>query len=167
MPRVGGSHALATPPACSSSWRPGLSVFAAVVGLWFLMWSWSVDRRRRVEVTDEHITVVNVFSRHVVPWTELINGRINHEYGDKFCRLGNHYRSMQPRKSKLRGLAKPSPSIEPSPSIGPCANGACSTSPSRCSPSLSRSSSCLFCRSSTSSAFDELAGDWLIDHVPV
>ena len=61
----------------------GLKVIAAVVGLCFLMWSWSVDRRRRVEVTDKHITVVNVFSRHVVPWTELINVRINHEYGDR------------------------------------------------------------------------------------
>jgi hypothetical protein len=63
--------------------EPGSRVFAAVVGLWFLMWSWSVDRRRRVEVTDEHITVVNVFSSHVVPWTELINVRVSHEYGDK------------------------------------------------------------------------------------
>jgi Bacterial PH domain len=61
----------------------GLRVFAAGVGLWFLMWSWSVDRRRRVEVTDEHITVVNVFSSHVVPWTELINVRVSHVYGDK------------------------------------------------------------------------------------
>ena len=39
---------------------------AAVFGLPCLMWSSSVVWRRRVEVTEQNVAVVNVFSRHEV-----------------------------------------------------------------------------------------------------
>jgi hypothetical protein len=45
--------------------------FCALVGLGTLLWTWSMDRRRRVEVTEQQVTVVNSFSRYVVAWHEL------------------------------------------------------------------------------------------------
>lgn len=56
---------------------------AALIGLPFLMWSWSVDRRRRVEVTEENVTIVNILSRHEVPWSELTDIEIDFEENDK------------------------------------------------------------------------------------
>jgi hypothetical protein len=44
---------------------------AAVIGLPILMWSSTVIWRRRVVVTEQNVTVVNDFSRHEVPWSEL------------------------------------------------------------------------------------------------
>ena len=46
-------------------------VLCAVFGLGTLVWTWSMDRRRRVEVTEQQATVVNSFSRYVVAWHEL------------------------------------------------------------------------------------------------
>jgi hypothetical protein len=46
-------------------------VLCAVFGLGTLVWTWSMDRRRRVEVTEWQVTVVNSFSRYVVAWHEL------------------------------------------------------------------------------------------------
>ena len=54
----------------SSDWfllRPICGLF----GLLTLLWAWSTDRRRRVEVTEWQVTVVNTFSRYVVAWHEL------------------------------------------------------------------------------------------------
>jgi hypothetical protein len=45
--------------------------FCALFGLLILVWAWATDRRRRIEVTEEHVTVVNSFSRYVVAWHEL------------------------------------------------------------------------------------------------
>lgn len=56
---------------------------AALIGLPFLMWSWSVDQRRRVEVTERNVTIVNIFSRHEVPWSELTDIEIDFEENDK------------------------------------------------------------------------------------
>jgi len=58
--------------------RAGLRLFAAVVGPGFLIWSWSHDRRH-VEVTEQKLTVVNTFSRHEVPCTELTDIEIDRE----------------------------------------------------------------------------------------
>ena len=55
---------------------------AAVFGLPFLMWSSSVVWRRRVEVTEQNVTVVNVFSRHEVPWSELTDIETDIEKND-------------------------------------------------------------------------------------
>jgi hypothetical protein len=38
---------------------------------WHLAVDWSMDRRRRVKVTEQQVTVVNSFSRYVVAWHEL------------------------------------------------------------------------------------------------
>jgi hypothetical protein len=46
-------------------------VLCALFGLLILPWTWSMDRRRRVEVTEQQVTVVNSFSRYVVAWHEL------------------------------------------------------------------------------------------------
>jgi hypothetical protein len=46
-------------------------VLCALFGLGTLVWTWSMDRRRRVEVTEQQVTVVNSFSRYVVAWHEL------------------------------------------------------------------------------------------------
>ncbi len=45
--------------------------FCGIFGLITLLWAWSADRRRRIEVTEQHVTVVNSFSRYVVAWHEL------------------------------------------------------------------------------------------------
>jgi hypothetical protein len=45
--------------------------FCAFFGLLALLWTWSVDRRRRIEVTEWQVTVVNSFSRYVVALHEL------------------------------------------------------------------------------------------------
>jgi hypothetical protein len=49
----------------------GWGLFIAVCALGTLLWIWSIDRRRRVEVTEQQVTVVNTFSRYDVPWREL------------------------------------------------------------------------------------------------
>jgi hypothetical protein len=36
-----------------------------------LQWAWWADRRWRIEVTEQHVTVVNTYSRYVVAWHEL------------------------------------------------------------------------------------------------
>jgi hypothetical protein len=46
-------------------------VLCALVGLGTLVWTWSMDRRRRIEVTEQQVTVVNSFSRYGVAWHEL------------------------------------------------------------------------------------------------
>ena len=38
--------------------------FCTIVGLGTLLWTWSMDRRRRIEVTEQQVTVVNSFSRY-------------------------------------------------------------------------------------------------------
>jgi hypothetical protein len=43
----------------------------AIFGLVTLTWTWSMDRRRRIEVTEQKVTVVNTFSRYDVAWREL------------------------------------------------------------------------------------------------
>jgi hypothetical protein len=40
-------------------------------GLAILLWTWFIDRRVRVEVTEQKVTVVNLFSRYEVPWSAL------------------------------------------------------------------------------------------------
>jgi hypothetical protein len=45
--------------------------FFAAAGLFTLVWTWSIDRRRRIEVTEQQVTVVNSFARYVVGWHEL------------------------------------------------------------------------------------------------
>jgi hypothetical protein len=47
--------------------RPVCGLF----GLMILLFTLSVDRRRRIEVTEWQVTVVNTFSRYVVAWHEL------------------------------------------------------------------------------------------------
>ena len=56
----------------------------AIFGLVTIVWTWSMDRRRRVEVTEQQVTVVNAFSRFVVAWRELSDiefERIENEAG--------------------------------------------------------------------------------------
>ena len=48
-----------------------MGVIFAYFALLTLLWTWSMDRRRRVEVTEQQLTVVNSFSRYVVAWHEL------------------------------------------------------------------------------------------------
>jgi hypothetical protein len=48
-----------------------LRPICGLVGLLILVWAWATDRRRRIEVTEQHVTVVNSFSRYVVVWHEL------------------------------------------------------------------------------------------------
>ena len=43
----------------------------ALFGLFTLLWTLSMDRRRRIEVTEQQVTVVNTLSRYVVAWHEL------------------------------------------------------------------------------------------------
>jgi hypothetical protein len=47
--------------------RPVCGIF----GLMILLFTCSVDRRRRIEVTEWQVTVVNTFSRYIVAWHEL------------------------------------------------------------------------------------------------
>jgi hypothetical protein len=49
----------------------GWGIFIAASALLTLLWTWSTDRRRRVEVTQQQVTVVNTFSRYDVAWHEL------------------------------------------------------------------------------------------------
>jgi hypothetical protein len=46
-------------------------VILGFCGLGTLLWTWSVDRRKRIEVTEQAVTVVNTFSRYDVPWRQL------------------------------------------------------------------------------------------------
>jgi len=48
-----------------------VGIICGFVGLLTLAWAWATDRRRRIEVTEQHVTVVNSFSRYVVAWHEL------------------------------------------------------------------------------------------------
>jgi hypothetical protein len=48
-----------------------LRPICGLFGLIILLWAWATDRRRRIEVTEQHVTVVNSFSRYVVAWHEL------------------------------------------------------------------------------------------------
>jgi hypothetical protein len=48
-----------------------VGTICALFGLITLLFTWSVDRRRRIEVTEWQVTVVNTFSRYVVAWHEL------------------------------------------------------------------------------------------------
>jgi hypothetical protein len=48
-----------------------VGTICALFGLITLLFTWSVDRRRRIEVTEWQVTVVNSFSRYVVAWQEL------------------------------------------------------------------------------------------------
>jgi hypothetical protein len=48
-----------------------LRPICGLFGLLTLVWAWSTDRRRRVEVTEQQVIVVNSFSRYVVAWHEL------------------------------------------------------------------------------------------------
>ena len=66
----------------SDAWW-GRATFA-IFGLVTIVWTWSMDRRRRVEVTEQQVTVVNAFSRFVVAWRELSDiefERIENEAG--------------------------------------------------------------------------------------
>jgi hypothetical protein len=49
----------------------GWGIFITATALFTLLWTWSMDRRRRVEVTEQKLTVVNTFSRYDVAWPEL------------------------------------------------------------------------------------------------
>jgi hypothetical protein len=48
-----------------------LRPICGLFGLLTLLWAWSMDRWRRIEVTEQQVTVVNSFSRYVVAWHEL------------------------------------------------------------------------------------------------
>ena len=48
-----------------------LRPICGLVGLLILVWAWATDRRRRIEVTEQQVTVVNSFSRYDVAWHEL------------------------------------------------------------------------------------------------
>ena len=48
-----------------------VGTICALFGLITLLFTWSVDRRRRIEVTEWQVTVVNSFSRYVLAWHEL------------------------------------------------------------------------------------------------
>jgi hypothetical protein len=48
-----------------------VGIICGLFGLITLVWTWSMDRRRRIEVTEQQVTVVNSFSRYVVAWHEL------------------------------------------------------------------------------------------------
>jgi hypothetical protein len=48
-----------------------VGTICAFFGLLTLLFTWSVDRRRRIEVSEWQVTVVNSFSRYVVAWHEL------------------------------------------------------------------------------------------------
>ena len=48
-----------------------VGIICGFVGLLTLAWAWATDRRRRIEVTEQQVTVVNSFSRYVVAWHEL------------------------------------------------------------------------------------------------
>jgi hypothetical protein len=48
-----------------------LRPICGLVGLLILVWAWATDRRRRIEVTEQQVTVVNSFSGYVVAWHEL------------------------------------------------------------------------------------------------
>jgi Bacterial PH domain len=53
----------------SDDWPPIEWILAC--GLASLLWTWFIDRRLRVEVTEQKVTVVNLFSRYEVPWSAL------------------------------------------------------------------------------------------------
>jgi hypothetical protein len=53
----------------SDAWW-GRATFA-FLGLVTLVWTWSMDRRRQVEVSEQQVTVVNAFFRYDVAWREL------------------------------------------------------------------------------------------------
>jgi hypothetical protein len=48
-----------------------VGIICGLFGLIIFVWAWATDRRRRIEVTEQHVTVVNSFSRYVVAWHEL------------------------------------------------------------------------------------------------
>ena len=48
-----------------------VEIICGFVGFFTLAWAWATDRRRRIEVTEQHVTVVNSFSRYHVAWHEL------------------------------------------------------------------------------------------------
>ena len=52
-------------------WR---GVFA-FCGLGTLLWTWAVDRRRRIEVTEQTLTAVNTTSWYEVPWRNPTTSR--------------------------------------------------------------------------------------------
>jgi hypothetical protein len=62
-----------TLPGDPLGWR-GIFVFW---GLGTLLWTWSVDRRKRIEVTEQTVTVVNTTSRYQVPWSALTDVEID------------------------------------------------------------------------------------------
>jgi hypothetical protein len=43
----------------------------AGLGVCILLWTWFVDWRLRVKVTEQKVTVVNLFSRYELPWSTL------------------------------------------------------------------------------------------------
>jgi hypothetical protein len=47
--------------------RPVCGIF----GFGTLLWAWLADRRWRIEVTEQHVTMVNIYSRYIVAWHEL------------------------------------------------------------------------------------------------
>ncbi|HEY9376572.1 MAG TPA: PH domain-containing protein [Jiangellaceae bacterium] len=49
----------------------GLWGVIAGLGVSILLWTWFVDRRVRVEVTEQKVTVVNLFTRYELPWSAL------------------------------------------------------------------------------------------------
>jgi hypothetical protein len=60
----------------------GSGIVVAACGLATLLWTWSASRRR-IEVTEQTVTVVNSFRRHEVRWTALADIRlvpINYTY---------------------------------------------------------------------------------------
>jgi Bacterial PH domain len=47
------------------------ALWVLIAGVSILLWAWFIDRRVRVEVTEQKVTVVNLFSRYEVPWSGL------------------------------------------------------------------------------------------------
>jgi hypothetical protein len=77
----------------------GMKVLAAILGPGILMWSWSSDRRFRIEVTEQSITVVNIFSRDEIPWSELTDIKVDYDITDE----GNEYYLEFVTRAPIRG----------------------------------------------------------------
>jgi hypothetical protein len=58
------------PPVPSSEDDLDLWIVAGL-GVCILLWTWFVDWRLRVKVTEQKVTVVNLFSRYELPWSTL------------------------------------------------------------------------------------------------
>jgi Bacterial PH domain len=76
-----------------------MKVLAAILGPGILMLSWSSDRRLRIEVTEQNITVVNIFSRDEIPWSELTDIKVDYNTTDE----GNEYYLEFVTRAPIRG----------------------------------------------------------------